>query len=132
MWKLGSVPFNEDSDFYTHIKRLNAVRNSGNIANLTFTNGRAGQAIRNGTTFEERWVSNCLYAFVRKTAGNAQVALVMLNACPMWQEMTDLRTDVGSGWKQETTYGVKWINPDATGLVSSYWLAPYETLVFEN
>lgn len=60
MWKLGSVPFNDNSDLYTHIKRLNAVRNSRNIANLTFTNGRAGQAIRNGTTFEERWVSNCL------------------------------------------------------------------------
>jgi alpha-amylase len=131
MWTLGTVPFNENSDLYTHIERLNAVRNSRNIVNLTFTNGRAGQAIRNGT-IEERWVSNCLYAFERKTPGNAQVALVMLNACPKWQEMTDLRTDIGSGWKQETTYGFKWINADATGLVSSYWLAPYETLIFEN
>jgi alpha-amylase len=132
MWTLGAPPFNEHSELYVHIKRLNAVRNSKNIPDVTFTNGNAGKAIRNGTNFQERRADNCLYAFERKTANSAQVALIMLNSCGTWQEMTDLRTDIGSGWKQETTYGFKWINPDSTGKVSSYWLAPYETLIFEN
>jgi hypothetical protein len=132
MWKLGNPSFNTNSDLYVHLKRLNAVRNSRNIPNLTFTSGRAGRAIRNGTTFQERWVNNCLYAFERKTANHANIALVMLNACGTRQEMTNLQTGIGPGWKQETTYGYKWINPDAAGKVPSYWIEPYETLIFEN
>jgi len=132
MWTLGGPPFNENSELYQHIKRLNTVRNSDNVANLTFTNGNAGRASRQGTMFSERWVGNCLYAFERKTSDGANVVLVMLNACGNWQEMTNLQTEIGPGWKQETTYGFKWINPDASGKVASYWIAPHETLVFEN
>lgn len=132
MWSLGGPPFNPSSDLYTHIRRLNAVRNSENIPGLTFTNGKAGQAIRNGTDFKERWVNNCIYAFERRTSDNANIALVMLNGCDTWQDVTNLKTDIGPGWKQETTYGFKWINPAADGTVAHYRVAPFETLVFEN
>lgn len=134
MWKLATDghSFNTNSPLYTHAKRLNSVRNSDAIPGMTFTSGRAGQAVRHGTTFVERWANSCVYAFERKTSDGANIALVVLNACGTWQELTNLKTDIGAGWKQETTYGVKWISPDANGTVAFYWLAPYETLVFEN
>jgi alpha-amylase len=132
MWRLGGPSFSTSAELYLHLKRLNAVRNSENVPGLTFTNGKAGSAVRNGTVFTERWVGNCLYAFERKTPDSSNVALMMLNACGSWEEMTNLKTEIGPGWKQETIYGFKWINPDGSGTVASYWIAPYETLAFEN
>ena len=133
---MSALGFNQDGDLYIHVARLNTVRNSrenliGNGEQLTFTNGNAGRAIRNGT-LQERFVNRCLYAFERKTPNATEVALVMLNACGTRQEMTNLQTDIGSGRKRETTYGTKFITPNAQGTVASFFLEPFETLIFEN
>lgn len=133
---MASLGFDEDSDLYIHVARLNTVRNSRenlvrNGQQLTFTNGNAGRAIRNGT-LQERFVNRCLYAFERKTPNNAEVALVVLNACGSSQEITNLQTDIGTGQKRETTYGTMFISPDAQGRVARMEVKPFETGIFEN
>jgi hypothetical protein len=46
--------------------------------------------------------------------------------------MTNLQTDIGNGRKRETTYGTKFITPNAQGTVAPFFLEPFETLIFEN